>query len=519
MSLTTSHFIPFPRDVVWDWHTRKGAITRLTPPFTPLNPIQQAERLSDGTTIFALPAGLKWVARHDLSGFLNGSRFTDVCVSAPVKALANWRHVHNFIDQDGGTLITDSVSTRLPASALSGVFAYRQNQLIHDLKFLDRTSTLFDGAPLTVAITGSRGLVGRALTAQLQTGGHTVIQLVRKEPKEGQRRWDPNNPAQDLLDGVDVLVHLAGEPIFGRFNDSHKEAIRNSRTTPTKFLAELVAASEQCTTMISASAIGIYGHSRGDEVLTEDSTPGDDFLADVCLEWEAATQPAIDAGKRVALVRTGVALSGRGGMLPLLKTLFSTGLGGKIGDGTSWFSWIALDDLTDIYYRAIVDKQLAGPINAVAPTPVSNAEMTKVLAASLHRPAIIQIPSLGPKILLGSQGAEELALADQRTAPAALDALGHVFRYTDIGAAIAHELGHEQLADFAQQQEIEAERKQERAELKAARKAAKKAASDNSKEKAREESREKSPATLEDPGEVEQSILSSILNFRRKRSE
>ena len=510
MSLTTSHFIPFPREMVWDWHTRKGAIARLTPPFIPLTPIAQAERLSDGTTIFSLPAGLKWVARHDLSGFLNGSRFTDVCLTAPVKALANWRHVHNFVDQDGGTLITDSVSTRLPASPLTGMFAYRQNQLIEDLKFLDRTSSLFDGSPRTVAITGSRGLVGRALTAQLQTGGHTVVQLVRKEPKEGQRYWDPQNPASDLLDGIDVLVHLAGEPIFGRFNEAHKEAIKESRVLPTKYLAELVAESSQCTAMISASAIGIYGHSCGDEILTEQSPAGEDFLAEVCQEWEAATSPASDAGKRVALIRTGVALSGRGGMLPLLKTLFSTGLGGKFGDGTSWFSWIALDDLTDIYYRAIVDEQLAGPVNAVSPTPVSNAEMTKVLATCLHRPAILQIPSLGPKILLGSQGAEELALADQRVEPTALQALNHTFRYTDIGAAIAHELGYEKLADYDQQQQIEAERKQEKADIKAAKKAAKKQSAMTSNLD--------SPENLENPEDVEQSIISSILNFRRMRS-
>lgn len=505
MSLTTSHFIPFPREEVWDWHTRKGAVARLTPPFVPLTPIAQASRLADGTTIFSLPAGLKWVARHDLSGYMAGTRFTDVCLTAPVKALANWRHVHNFIDQDGGTLITDSVSTRLPANTLTGMFAYRQNQLLKDLTFLNSTKALFDGAPRRIALTGSRGLVGRALMAQLQTGGHEVIQLVRKDPKPGQRLWNPQSPAPDLLEGIDVLVHLAGEPIFGRFNESHKEAISQSRTEPTRLLAELVATSPSCTALISASAIGFYGHDRGDEILDESSTSGDDFLAQVCREWEAATTPASAAGKRVALIRTGVALSGGGGMLPLLKTLFSTGLGGKFGDGTSWFSWIALDDLTDIYYRAIVDKQISGPVNAVAPNPVSNAEMTKVLASSLHRPAFLQIPSLGPKILLGSQGAEELALADQRTAPAKLQELGHSFRYTDIAAAIAHELGLEKLADAAQQLEIEAERKQERADQKAARKALKRAAPTES--------------NLVDPEQIEQSILSSILNFRRKRND
>ena len=505
MSLTTSHFIPFPLEEVWDWHTRKGAVARLTPPFVPMTPISQAERLSDGTTIFSLPAGLKWVARHDLSGYLNGSRFTDVCTSAPMKALSNWRHVHNFTEQDKGTLITDSVSTRLPGAALTSMFAYRQHQLREDMQALHRFKQIAHDSPLTIAMTGSRGLVGRALTAQLQTGGHTVIQLVRGEPKPGQRHWNPSHPAADLLDGVDVLVHLAGEPIFGRFNDGHKDAIRNSRVEPTRALAQLVASSPTCTALISASAIGFYGHDRGDEELSEDSPTGDGFLADVVREWEEATTPAADGGKRVAMIRTGVALSGRGGMLPVLKTLFSTGLGGQFGDGTNWFSWIALDDLTDIYYRAIIDGGIFGPVNATAPNPVTNEEMTKVLASQLHRPAFIQIPTLGPKIILGTQGAEELALANQRVLPTALSGLGHVFRYTTIDAAIAHELGGEELADATltrQQAAVEAaEKKQMRSSLKEAKRAAK------------AESRD-----TPDPAEVEETIRTSILNFRRRRN-
>lgn len=514
MSLTTSHFIPFPREEVWDWHTRKGAVTRLSPPFVPFTPIQQAERLSDGTTIFSLPAGLKWVARHDLSGYLKGNRFTDVCTSAPVKALANWRHVHNFVDQDGGTLITDSVSTRVPGIALTSMFAYRQHQLLEDMLALQRFRELGDDTPLTIAMTGSRGLIGRALTAQLQTGGHTVVQLVRGEAKPWQRTWDPERPAQDLLKGIDVLIHLAGEPIFGRFNDSHKDAIRNSRVKPTRKLAELVAASDSCHTMVSASAIGFYGPDRGDEELNEQSPTGGGFLADVVRGWEKATEPASRAGKRVAMIRTGVALSGRGGMLPVLKTLFSTGLGGQFGDGSNWFSWIALDDLTDIFYRAVIDRNVSGPINATAPNPVTNEEMTKVLASQLHRPAFFQIPTIGPKIILGRQGAEELALSNQKVLPTALQELGHVFRYTTIDAAIAHELGGEELADAAatrEQVELEAgeknhEKKQTRLVPKAARRAPK---------------AEEAPTDTDvpvDDAEVEETIRTSILNFRRRRN-
>ncbi|AGF72571.1 hypothetical protein A605_07845 [Corynebacterium halotolerans YIM 70093 = DSM 44683] len=410
-----------------------------------MTPIRQAERLSDGTTVFALPAGLKWVARHDLSNYLRGRRFTDVCVNAPVKAFANWRHQHEFVDHPDGTLITDTVSTRLPFSTIKPMFAYRQHQLIADFRFLDRISHLQPEHPLTVAVTGSRGLVGRALTAQLRTAGHEVIQLVRNEPKAGQRRWDPSSPAADLLDGVDVLVHLAGEPIFGRFNDSHKQAIRNSRVEPTTQLARLVAESPSVTTMISGSAVGYYGAEPGEDILTEDSGPGEGFLAEVVRDWETATAAATGAGKRVVTLRTGVVLSGRGGMLPVLKALFSTGLGGSFGDGNFWFSWIGLDDLTDIIVRSALDPAIVGPINGVSPEPVLNRDMVAELAGQLHRPAVIPIPTLGPTLLLGREGAHQLALADQRAVPAAMEAAGHVFRYPTLGAALAHELGGEEL--------------------------------------------------------------------------
>ncbi|MEZ2121237.1 TIGR01777 family oxidoreductase [Corynebacterium sp. CCM 9203] len=454
MSLTTSHFVPFDRERVWDWHTRAGAVMRLSPPFVPMTPLKQAARLSDGTTIFSLPAGLKWVARHDLSGYRRGHRFTDVCVSAPLRSLANWRHIHTFTDAPGGTVITDAVSTRVPGSALTGLFAYRQHQLFEDLKFLDRMNAFIspenrapngDPRPLTIAVTGSGGTVGKALCAQLGTAGHTVVRLHRGADAGVGRHWNPSDPDPHLLDGVDVLVHLAGEPLLGRFTEGHKRAIRESRTGPTNYLAKLVATSPTCSTMVCSSAIGFYGHDRGNEILTEASESGDGFLADVCRDWERACQPAIDAGKRVVNVRTGIALAGTGGVLPLLKVLFSAGLGGKFGDGSIWFSWIALDDLTDIYFRAIVDRALSGPVNATARNPVRNVEMTAALASELNRPAFLQIPALGPKLLLGSEGAEQIALANQRVAPTILNALDHTFRYPTINRALAHELGAEEL--------------------------------------------------------------------------
>lgn len=458
MSFSASHVVPAPREQVWEWHSREGSLSRLTPPFVPMTPLQQAKRLSDGTTVLGFPAGLRWTARHDLSRFRNGYAFSDVCTNAPMRVLANWRHDHLFEDHPDGTQVTDVVDTRVPKAVLDSMFAYRQQQLIEDTAFINRLKNLghveglADGTSiygaqrrLTIAMTGSRGAVGRALSAQLSLAGHEVIQLVRGKVKPGQRLWNPVAPAEDLLDGVDVLVHLAGEPIFGRFNESHKNDIRNSRVDPTRKLAELVAASETVTTMVSASAIGYYGNDRGEEILVEDSDPGDGFLADVCVEWEKATAPASDAGKRVVTVRTGVVLSGNSGVLPLFKALFSTGLGGFFGDGEFWLSWIAADDLTDIYTHAILDDAYSGPINAVSPHPVLNRGLAQAIGTEMKRPSVMPIPTFGPALLLGKEGARELALADQQVQPEVLANREHHFRYPTIDTALAHELGREHL--------------------------------------------------------------------------
>lgn len=458
MSFSASHIVPAPREQVWEWHTRKGALARITPPFVPMTPLQQAERLSDGTTVLGFPAGLRWTARHDLSRYRKGYAFSDVCVNAPMRVLANWRHDHHFEDHAEGTLVTDTVETRVPKSVMETMFAYRQHQLIEDIALLNRlkglgyvdgladSSSIYGASrPLKIAMTGSRGAVGRTLTAQLSLAGHEVVQLVRGKVKPGQRHWNPVAPASDLLDGIDVLVHLAGEPIFGRFNESHKKDIRDSRVGPTRKLAEIVAKSETVTTMVSASAIGYYGNDRGEELLTESSEPGDGFLADVCVDWEAATAPASEAGKRVVTMRTGVVISGNSGVLPLFKALFSTGLGGTFGDGEFWLSWIGADDLTDMYTHAILEEKLSGPINAVAPNPVLNRGLAQAIGTEMKRPSVIPIPTFGPALLLGKEGARELALADQRVIPEVLNNHDHHFRYPTIDKALAHELGREKL--------------------------------------------------------------------------
>lgn len=446
MSFSAHHVVPAPRKDVWAWHTRQGALTRLNAPFAFMRPLQQATDLGKGTSILGLPGGLQWKAQHLLSGYQEGYSFSDECVNSPLRQVTQWRHTHTFAEDPAGTRVTDEVETRVPSAAIKPVFAYRQHQLIEDFSFLQRLRAAgLNTQHLTIAITGSRGSVGTALTAQLRTAGHTVIQLVRGKAGEGQRHWNTNLPDPRLLEGVDVLVHLAGEPIFGRFNDEHKAAIRDSRVGPTQRLARIAGETSSVKTMVCASAVGFYGSNRGDELLTEDSESGDGFLADVVRQWEDACEPARAAGTRVVNIRTGIAMAGNAGLLPLLRALFSTGLGGPFGDGKFWFSWVSIDDLTDAYFRAIVDDSLSGPVNAASPNPVLNKDFVAALGKELHRPAIIPVPSFGPALLLGSEGAQELALAEQRVDPAVLTKLGHTFRYPTIGTALAHELGGESL--------------------------------------------------------------------------
>jgi uncharacterized protein (TIGR01777 family) len=221
--------------------------------------------------------------------------------------------------------------------------------------------------------------------------------------------------------------------------------VRNSRIRPTRQLAELLVRTVAGpAVLISASAIGYYGYDRGDETLTEDSDRGDGFLADVVADWEDASAPAEQAGVRVVRVRTGIVQSPRGGTLRLMRPLFSAGLGGRLGSGQQWLSWIGIDDLVDVYHRALWDAALFGAVNAVAPQPVRNTEYTRTLAHVLHRPAVLPVPPLGPRLLLGGQGARELACASQRVIPGRLSQSGHRFRQPDLDSALRHLLGRGQ---------------------------------------------------------------------------
>lgn len=442
--------VDHPLDEVFAWHTRPGAMRRLVPPWQPMRVVAETNSLADGVAILGLPAGLRWIARHDPAGYDPPHQFVDVLSSdglmtLPPRIIGWWRHTHRYNDAgDGTTRVHDIVDTTVPGAALRSTFAYRHRQLADDLA-AHRDAAQAGAGSLVIAMTGSSGLVGTALAAFLSTGGHRVIRLVRRDPANAdERRWDPSDPAPDLFDGVDAVVHLAGESIAGRFTDKHRAAIRDSRIEPTRKLAERAAASGPgLRAFVSASAIGIYGYDRGDALLCEDSARGDGFLADVVADWEAATAPAADAGLRTVLVRTGIVQAAAGGTLRLMRPLFAAGLGGRLGSGRQWLSWVGIDDLLDVYYRALWDDRLSGPVNAVGPNPVRNSEYTAALATTLHRPALLSVPSIGPRVLLGEQGARELAEADQRVLPTKLQALGHRFRHQTVDDALAHQLGHD----------------------------------------------------------------------------
>jgi uncharacterized protein len=448
MSIKHSSVVESPIDDVFAWHARAGAFTRLAPPWQPVHVRSEADSLKDGTAILQLPGGLTWVSQHDPHGYEPPHSFVDAVGSAglsslPVSTLLRWRHRHEFAEVGPHqTRVTDHVTTPIGSRILRPMFRYRHRQLSDDLA-AHRVAAAHGAAPMTVAVTGSTGLVGSALCAFLSTGGHTVIRLVRREARgPSERQWNPMAPSPSLLEGVDAVIHLAGASIAGRFTDGHKRSVRDSRVEPTRLLAAAAAASVAGPRIfVAASAIGVYGADRGEEHLTETSEQGDDFLAGVVAEWEEASSPASAAGIRVATIRTGIVQSARGGSLKIYRPLFALGVGGRIAGGRQWVSWIDIDDLLDIYHRALFDDRVVGPVNAVAPNPVRNAEYASTLARVLKRPAVFPVPALAPRTVLGTEGSRNLVEGGQFVTPSVLAALSHEFRRADLESSLRHQLG------------------------------------------------------------------------------
>src|SRR5882724_5516361 len=296
---------------------------------------------------------------------------------------------------------------------------------------------------MKILISGSHGLVGTAFIKSLETEGHEIFRLVRHYPNsEGELEWSPVRYSIQLarIEGFDAVVNLAGESIAeGRWTDEKKRRIRESRVKGTKLLGDALAnLTKPPQTFICASAIGYYGN-RGDETLTESSAPGNDFLAEVCVEWEKATALATEKGIRVVNTRFGIILDAKGGALAKMLPPFRMGIGGRIGSGKQWMSWIALDDVVGGIKLALTNETLRGPVNFVAPNPVTNSEFTKTLGRALSRPTLFPIPAFGVRLAFGEM-ADALLLASQRVEPEELKRAGYEFQYSQIDKALAQAL-------------------------------------------------------------------------------
>lgn len=481
MNFTYTSTYPYDIETVLTWFNRPGALTRATPHWA--GQIKQEgnpqEPGSKALTTVALPLtfgllSLPWEAKHTAA---NTDSFTDEMTRGP---LSSWKHTHSFSAQQEGTSVNDSVDFQvlpglslpglhsnnpllkgagsllqavhkggeratLPAikSQLERVFAARERRIKADLAFQQR----YARDPMTVVVAGASGLVGKQVVALLTGGGHRVRSLVRGSSSgENEFEWNPATGQIDeaVFEGADALIHLGGVSISQRFTAHNKRAILQSRVQSTSLLAQALARfaakGQGPKVFVCASAIGFYGVDCGNELLTEQMPAGSGFLAQVCQQWENACAPARDAGLRVVNVRTGLVQSALGGMLRLQLPLFGTGTGGWIGNGQQMQSWISLDDIAGIYVHAVMTESLSGPVNAVAPQPVTAQELAQTVGKVLRRPVFLPIPVAGPAMLLGAEGARELALANQRAGADKLLGSGYEFFEPTLHTALEHEL-------------------------------------------------------------------------------
>ena len=447
--------LPASAEEAFAWHERPGAFERLTPPWERVEVVERTGGLEDGARatlrLHVGPVPLRWVAVH--RDYVKGRQFVDEQAAGP---FSHWIHQHLFEPVGpAASRYTDRIEFAPPfgtVGAAAGMWlarpraermvAYRHAMLREDLAAHARFR---NQRPLHVAVTGASGLLGSALTPFLTTGGHRVTPVTRQPKPAHAIRWDPSSGAIDVsaFEGLDAVVHLAGENVGVRWTGERKRRIRESRVVGTRLLAEALAELKQPPrVLVSASAMGIYGH-RGDEVLTEEATPGgppSDFLVDVGRQWEAATEPARAAGIRVVHLRFGIVLTPRGGALGRMLPPFRAGSGGPLGSGNQWVSWISVDDAISAVHHALFTEELSGPVNAVAPEPVTSRTFAATLGRVLHRPAILPAPAPALRLLFGEM-ADTALLASQRVSSARLVASGYSFRHPRLESALRHVLG------------------------------------------------------------------------------
>lgn len=453
-SFTYRSTIEAPARAVFAYHEHEGAFERLTPPWENVRVVEKEGGIRDGARVVLRVsiAGLELESEHLHSEYRAGEQFRDTQQRGPFRSFT---HLHRIEPRgDNRCELVDEISYELPAGALGRVFAaaavrerlarmfrYRHETTRNDVLAHLRWS---EHGPRTVLVSGAGGLIGSSLLPFLRTGGHRVIRLVRRVPQgPDERQWDPDRGVMsvDVLDGVDAVIHLAGDPIAeGRWTSDKKNRILRSRVEGTRAIANAIVESPSPPPVwLSASAVGIYG-DRGAEELDESSASGTGFLVDVCQQWEGMTQPATDKGVRVATLRIGIVLSPAGGALAKMLPAFRAGVGGRLGSGEQYMSWIALDDLVYVAHHVIFDESLRGPVNAVGPEPATNRDFTASLGTALRRPTFLPVPAFAIKTLFGREMADEALLAGARVLPAALSSAGFSFRFPTLEDTLAHYL-------------------------------------------------------------------------------
>src|SRR6202140_690862 len=355
-----------------------------------------------------------------------------------------------MIDFNAGESDFTAETPRSPRSA-PGLVEYGVTALLRPLLScptkgtragVPRHTRLGDNCLERILVSGVSGPIGRALLSsfepELEPRGMQIVRLVRRRTKSGAEvAWNPLAPLSPAkVSGFDAVVHLAGESIVGRWTEEKKKAIRESRVQGTGNLATALAQTEaKPAVLVCASAVGFYGN-RGDELLREESPGGQGFLPEVCREWEDASRIAAEAGIRTVNIRIGLVLRAKGGALRSMLTPFKLGLGGRIGSGQQWWSWIHVDDIVRGIHHVIRTESLSGPVNLVAPNPVRNAEFTKVLASVLGRPAFFPVPEFALRLAFGGMAADDLLLASQRGEPGKITASGYTFRFRELRAGL-----------------------------------------------------------------------------------
>ncbi len=460
LNFTKTTRIAAPVEAAFAWHERPGAFERLAPPWENVRVVSAKGTIHDGdekvVQVRVGPLRQTFHARH--YGYEKDRQFCDEQVRGPFAA---WHQVHRFqAEGPNGCRIEDQVEYRLPfgplgraaprcmvQGRLESMFAYRSTTARNDIE-RHHASGL---EPMRVLLTGAGGLVGSALTAFLESGGHTVVALTRSGPfNSAHITWNPLKgfAANELgpLEGFDAVIHLAGEPILGYWSEAKKKRIMESRVIGTRNLCEALAKLDSPPkVLLSASAVGVYGN-RGDEELTEESPPGEGFLPRVGREWEAAAGPARETGIRTVHMRLGPVFSPRGGALGTMRLPFSLGIGGRIGRGGQYMPWIGVDDVLYAALHCLADEAISGPVNFTAPEPVTNRELTRTLARVLRRPVGPPAPEFVLRPLLRDM-AEEFFLASTRAVPRRLEESGFRFAHPALEGALRHLLGREKQAE------------------------------------------------------------------------